>query len=284
MAGAPKDDKMQYLLGELPEEQANALEKEYFADDALFESLGAAETDLLDEYVRGELSASEREAFERRLSASPSLGARVAHARALSAGLEGGDRFARSTRRWALPLVAAAAVLLGALGVWLEVETTRLRKDVEVLQRQKNALERENESLKATKSPAPQPGEQSPTSVAGEAVSLALLPGVLRDSGGGNNFVVPKSAGAVLLEVPLGDQPCERYSVRVEDASGKPILEHRDLPAVTGGGGRDRVAIVATGPSGLPAGDYAVRLGCRRNNAAKTYEEAANFAFHISYR
>jgi hypothetical protein len=119
---------------------------------------------------------------------------------------------------------------------------------------------------------------------AGGTVSLALVPGVFRDLSGGNTFVVPRGAKAVLLEVPLGDTRGERFRVQIEEASGKPILEHRDLPAVTGGGGRGRVAIVATDPSGLPAGDYAVRLGVRRHKAAKAYEEAAHFAFHISYR
>jgi hypothetical protein len=288
MAQSPRDDTMRYLLGDLPEEQAKALEQEYFADDELFERLGAGETDLLDEYVRGELTPAESEAFEQRLSVSASLRGRLEAARTLARGFDRTEvSVAPPVRRWLLPLAAAAAALLAAVGLWLGSETTRLRNDLEVLRGQKLALELENQRLKATataQATAPKPADQTVAQAVGQTVALALAPGLLRDSSGGNNFVVPRSAKAVLLEVPLGDQPGERYSVRVEDASGKPILEHRDLPAVSGGGGGGRVAIVATDPSGLPAGDYAVRLGCRRHKTQKAYQEAANFAFHITYR
>jgi hypothetical protein len=286
MERSHKDDTMRYLLGDLPEEQANALEKEYFTDDELFERLGAGETDLLDEYVRGELTPAEKEAFEQRLSVSASLRGRLEAARTLARGFDRAEApVAPPVRRWLLPLAAAAAALLAAVGLWLGSETTRLRSDLEALRAQKLALELENQRLKAAPAVAP-PSKAAEPAIAqavGQTVALALVPGVLRDGGGGNNFVVPRSARAVLLEVPLGDQPGDRYSVRVEDASGKPILEYRDLQAVSPGGGRGRVAIVATDPSGLPAGDYAIRLGCRRQKA-KAYEEAANFAFHITYR
>jgi anti-sigma factor RsiW len=286
MERSHKDDTMRYLLGDLPEEQANALETQYFADDEFFERLGAGETDLLDEYVRGELTASEREAFEQRLNASASLRARLASARAFAAGLDGAVASPRpAARSRILPLAVAAAVLLAAAGLWLGIQTSRLRGDIEALREQKLALELENRRLttEQARTPAPNPPEREVHAV-GQTVALVLSPGVLREASGGNNFVVPKGARAVLLEVPLGDQPGERYSVRIEDASGRSILEHRDLPAVSGGGGAGRVAIVATDPSGLPAGDYAVRVGCRRHKASKAYEEAANFSFHITYR
>src|SRR5215470_14106876 len=110
---APKDATMRYLLGELPEAQADALEREYFASDELFERLGAAETDLLDEYVRGELTGPERDAFEQRLNASASLRSRLESATGIAAGLDGIERGRRrSLPRWVLPLAAAAAVLL----------------------------------------------------------------------------------------------------------------------------------------------------------------------------
>jgi hypothetical protein len=49
-----------YLLGELSEDQQAGFEHRYFADDALFERLLAAEDELIDRYVRDESSHEER--------------------------------------------------------------------------------------------------------------------------------------------------------------------------------------------------------------------------------
>ena len=47
----------QYLLGELPEEQQIEIEDRAFADKKYLASITAVENDLIDEYVRNELSA-----------------------------------------------------------------------------------------------------------------------------------------------------------------------------------------------------------------------------------
>ena len=55
-----------YLLGELPEHQETAVEARFFADDAFFEQLVAAEKELIGRYLRGDLSAEHRKRFQRR--------------------------------------------------------------------------------------------------------------------------------------------------------------------------------------------------------------------------
>ena len=55
-----------YLLGELPEHQEVAVEARFFADDAFFEQLVAAEKELIGRYLRGDLSAEYRKRFQRR--------------------------------------------------------------------------------------------------------------------------------------------------------------------------------------------------------------------------
>ena len=54
---------VQYLLGTLSESETERLDELSFTDDEFAESLRAAENDLVDAYVRGELSEAERQRF-----------------------------------------------------------------------------------------------------------------------------------------------------------------------------------------------------------------------------
>lgn len=74
---------IRYLLGKLATEDDKArLEERYFTDDAEFEQLEIAEDELIDRYVRNELSAEDTSRFER-LLVSPGLAERVEVARLL---------------------------------------------------------------------------------------------------------------------------------------------------------------------------------------------------------
>jgi hypothetical protein len=75
-----------YLLGELAELGRAVVEERLFEDDAFFETFLLEEEDLVDAYVRGELSHLDRARFERLLAGSHSLAARVAFARDLLGG------------------------------------------------------------------------------------------------------------------------------------------------------------------------------------------------------
>src|SRR5215212_5967860 len=94
----------QYLLGELPEEQQVEVEDRAFSDKDYFASITAVENDLIDEYVRGELSAAQRQRFETRFLASADRRKRVEFAKALrtvvteSAGAE--KNVVHDARRW----------------------------------------------------------------------------------------------------------------------------------------------------------------------------------------
>ena len=283
----PRDTEARYLLGGLPDEEAFALETEYFADDALFERLCAAETDLLDEYVRGELMGAERAVFEERVTGSPSLRARFESARALSRGPERSESRTgpAAPRKWALPAAAAAAVLLVLAGAWLELERSRVLGEVRELRGRQAALEDENRRLNAELAAAKaktseRSGGAPVASSPGTTVSFVLAAGLWRDVSAANDFRAPRDAGAVLLEVPVNGQAGWLYRVRIEDASGRLVLEQQDLPAVPGKAGS--VAVVATSPAGLPPDDYAVQLARRRPGAS--FQTVGNFAFHIRYR
>lgn len=76
---------VRYLLGELPDEDRDRLEDEYLEDDSVHERLLAVECELIDAYVRGDLSPDERRHFEDRFIATPEGREKVAHARSFEA-------------------------------------------------------------------------------------------------------------------------------------------------------------------------------------------------------
>lgn len=74
---------IRYLLGTLSEEEKTRFEEVYFLDDAEFEQLEIAEDELLDRYVKSELSPEEALQF-RKLLVSPRLAERVEVARIIA--------------------------------------------------------------------------------------------------------------------------------------------------------------------------------------------------------
>lgn len=148
-----------YLLGDLPEEQQVEIEDRAFSDKDYLASIIAVENDLIDEYVRGELSAADRQLFESRFLASAERRKRVAFAKALrtvvSEAPEPEKKVLQDAPRWSwhdslyaflsglnpaarLAFVAAAILLIvGAAG--LVVETLRLRRQVNQLQAEKQS-------------------------------------------------------------------------------------------------------------------------------------------------
>lgn len=102
-----------YLLGQLDEAEAEALEAQVLADADLFEAVEAAHAELVDDYVSGALEGAERAAFEARILASEEGRSRVALARALQqkAADEAPSLWSRLAR-WLWPPVAGWRTLV----------------------------------------------------------------------------------------------------------------------------------------------------------------------------
>jgi anti-sigma-K factor RskA len=156
----------QYLLGELPEEQQVEIEDRAFSDKEYLANITAVENDLIDEYVRGELSGTERQRFETRFLASAERRKRVEFAKALRTVISEPVRSEKQdARRWSwreslyaffsglnpaarLALVAAA-ILFIAVAAWLFVETQRLRRQVNQLQAENQSGQNLQQALEA---------------------------------------------------------------------------------------------------------------------------------------
>lgn len=174
-ASVPDDQQLvRYLLGLLPDEEAERLDEASIADDDLALRLRIVEDDLVDGYVRGRLPADTRERFESYYLASPrraeqvSFAARLVRAvdrAAAKADAETSDvpiaTGPRLVERGAVPvspvrarprfgltpgLAAAAAVLLVLCG-GLGIETLRLGRSLTVARSENAALDRRARAL-----------------------------------------------------------------------------------------------------------------------------------------
>ena len=159
----------QYLLGELPEEQQVEIEDRAFSDKDYLATITTVENDLIDEYVRGELSPSDRQRFESRFLASAERRKRVEFAKALRTAFSESKapekNVASTATGWswreslyaflnglnpaARLAFAAAAILVVAGAALLFVETLRLRRQVTQLQAEKQAGQDFQQALEA---------------------------------------------------------------------------------------------------------------------------------------
>jgi hypothetical protein len=185
----------QYLLGELSDEQQVAIEDRAFADKEYLASITAVENDLIDEYVRHELSQAQRQRFEQRFLASADRRKRVEFAKAFAtvaseaAVPEKKPVSATSSWSWRDSLYAffsglnpaarvafvAVSILLVVGAAWLFTETLRLRRQVtqqaaqnqsqDALQQALELERKRNEELNARLAQEKQQREQSDESL-----------------------------------------------------------------------------------------------------------------------
>jgi tetratricopeptide (TPR) repeat protein len=121
-----------YLLGELTEAENSRLEERYFADNSLYDELGALERDLIDRYVQIDLSDYEKEQFEKHFLSTPKRQQKLNFARALNSYIlketersEPSYTAHKQARQWflfpvsSLKLAASIIIVLGlAFGIW----------------------------------------------------------------------------------------------------------------------------------------------------------------------
>jgi hypothetical protein len=124
-----------YLLGLAPEEEMERLDRLSITDDEFAVRLNTIENDLVDAYVRKELSGDMLKRFETFYLASPRRREKVRFAESFLAavGQHPAAPAPRPARTWfALPrlALAAAACLLLLAGVYLLRENARLRAQV----------------------------------------------------------------------------------------------------------------------------------------------------------
>lgn len=163
--------EIEYLIGDLSQDEMSRMEEEFFADDSKFEALELVEDELIDNYVQNELSAELRRQFQAKLLQSAPLMERVKFARVLAekadsySEAEGSveplpstsslaakprvrwwGRFLAPQPGWGMALTACALLVLIA-GVVLVAGWLRLRNETGKLAAERAAQQRQKEEL-----------------------------------------------------------------------------------------------------------------------------------------
>ena len=287
---------MRYVLGTLPDDERERLEERYFTDNTEFEEIEIAEEELIDRYIRGELSESDRAAFEQTIARSPRLvervefaklfadKLRVAEAPAVAAapekanwwerlfGFSRGSRGPRMAFAFSMLLVlVAAGVLLvagGALlvGWWqLRAESERLATRQSILDQRQRELDQQAADLKAQNQTAPsqtpvppQMLQEATPQTSTAPVALILSPGATRSTGGGRDLRIEPGTSDVLLTLKLRDTDYSSYRVTINSPNGKEIVSISGLkPRINKNAGTLTFRVPA---KQLSQGDFHVNL------------------------
>lgn len=253
MAADLNNEKLiaRYLLGELSEEQQVEIEDRAFADREYLASITAVENDLIDEYVRHELSDADRRKFESRFLASAERRKRVEFAKALARVEPVVEKTVVHEWSWRESLYgfisglnpaakfafAAAMLIILVGGAWLLTMTLRLRSQLTQLQaenqskqNQRQALEqqieaerRRSEELNARLNQEKQQREQSdeslrqlsepadPTNPPPRPVIASLTLLPGISRGGGDKPSLVMPGDARLVRLNIGIDPEEQY-------------------------------------------------------------------------
>jgi hypothetical protein len=155
---------IRYLLNEMPEEDQARFEEAYIRDGSLFEQVQSLEEELIEDYVKGELSGDERHRFERHYLASDQRRARIETAKQLvrvcslkspaqtvandrieSRFFSPPSRLRLLARQRLAPVFGVAAALLLLLVAGLVIELLRLRGQLATVSEERAAIERRAE-------------------------------------------------------------------------------------------------------------------------------------------
>jgi hypothetical protein len=232
-----------WLLHTLPADEAQALEQRLLTDEDFGERLRAAETDLVDDYARGDLAADEHDAAAERFAATARDRLRLRIAMALARLTRRSrespmaaryrrhgapDALARSSRNTRARRIAAAGLLASACALVVAV--------IGVNQR-------------ITTSLAP------PSTDADTTITL------LADSQRGasiQHIALPSSATSVRLQAEVdGNDPHARYALSIDDA-GRTVFSATDIEAREAG--PYRFVEVVLDAHKLGAGSHRVRV------------------------
>ena len=267
MIASAEDRMFRYWLGTLESPEQEQLEDDYFSNDEKYELLLTAEDDLIDAYVRRELSASERQLFEKHYLKIPRRRWKVQLAGELQASNRGGALHQRRfwTIAWRGALVAAfvgAAALAATL--WTQrvgpaKELSDLR-DEAALHSVRHPLPSEGE---ANELPAarelepervPEPETSNPPVAKSKALAFVLKPGLLRARGETNRLVIPRGISQLEFQIETERKVKGAFRAVIRSPEGVETWRGEFGSAAVKGSGR--VVVVKLPASAVKSDDY----------------------------
>jgi hypothetical protein len=285
-----------YLLGLLPENDAARLEESYFTDPTLADEVAAAEDDLLDDYVRGQLSSEERRSFETHYLASSEHRDRVRLAEAFHTAHAEGLRAAGGPVQMgitALPWSKRPSRVLGVLpreARWLAAAAALVLVIVWslrafVFERGVNDIPRQAESGTSPRQdqpapPASPPQPLSPTEssppVPPRRATFVLAQVLTRSNVVRGTFDVPAGVDEIELQFPRDLTISPEALVEIQTPDERLIWRgavDRGSPASV------EAARTVVPQAALPSGDYLVLV-----RAAAAGDVSARYSMRIARR
>jgi hypothetical protein len=244
-----------YLLGKSSDEECAVIEREYLEHEDAVDRIAAAEEDLIEDYLAGDLSSTDREAFERAYLSTAEHRARVEAIRHLTKHSAGAASVADKQRRqWPAnrliirgPWLALAASILVASALAWALLPSGNRASQQAANRgpQPSTL-----PGATTGPPPPQP----------RLFAVTISPATIRGAAQNPPLVIP--AGTDLVVLNLGSEADGRRltpaRASIRTVAGTEVWQGTatrpaDLPLGT-------AARIDVPPDRLPADDYLVAL------------------------
>ncbi len=234
-----------YLLGQLPDDQAAALEEEYFSDRDFFLKIQAAETALIAEYLDGRLPTPAKHYFESRYLQIPLLRRKVEEVRHQRSVIS-----ATRTSVWTSWRVAFAAVpliIILGLGIWAY---------------------RSHRAAELVASNQPHPTQS--------VIAIRISPGSVKGLDSKPTQFDPPISGSsikLVLELPGQSSPAQ-YQVRISNVNSDgrwiPVWNSPE-PLVSLGGGDGQALTIKIEGALLQPGDYVVEATSSDGRIRETY-------------
>ena len=251
-----------YLLGDATDEERSAIEQEYLENDAALDRIEAAEEDLIEDYLAGQLSPPDRIRFERHYLAAPQHRVRVETIRRLiarSAVVTGPPAAAAPPGAWTRVrhhgpwlALAASALIVASIALWrfdgAEPSGPELAQTPDVY----------------LPSPSPAPAPRT------FALTLSTL-GV-RSGGGDGPVVIPPDTDVVIVRIAAEPdaRALEARRATIQTVEGREVW--RGTVANDPNPPEGTVARLDIPSSALPPGDYFVTLyGSDRGGAEREW-------------
>jgi len=262
------DHLVRYLLGDLPEAEAERLDERSITDSEFALRLRELENDLIDRYARGEAFDVSLEQFDRLHPRSPYLRGKVQFAQALHAltsrtvvetrgapSRTAGPK-AASASWFGWPSLAAAAVLVLAATGYLGVRNLQLGGELQDVEGRRAALERQHAQLQKELEQARDTPPPSRTPI----IATFLLPPPRRGLAVETTAIpLPRGTDQVRWRLQVESDAYATFWAALKDLSTSRIVWRTgDLAAETSGS--DRVVTLTVPASALVNERYLIEL------------------------
>jgi hypothetical protein len=237
-----QDEARSFLLAQLSPEETARFEERLLADDALVAETEAAEAELLDEFVRGSLSADESAAIAKRFR---NRSERIVFATALAAY---GRPRPQKAMRWSLAIAASLIVVASAVLLARRLPSPLPQAPVR----------------RATLKPAPAPAPiVTQTARQAQIATFSIALTATRDGDEIPHLELTRAIDAVALHIRIN--PADRfpaYEVDLSTSDGAPVWNGRatraassaelvvEIPASSMQNGEHQIAVTGLGEDG----------------------------------